>query len=239
MKPAQVKYAEAVNIVLWHYKRQPGHLPLAQYIRRGGHPHYIDTMSGHPTQRILFERFVIRAAATGEMAGMHGLTGTVNNIFFEPEDNKYRYVLCLDYKQDTPSTTRDVANFYAHSADGFCTALCGFVFPREKPAPPESGRCLVCTKASRHTYAFQMEGKCPLLPYCSPACLSNDSAAFFFIFSENSRDLGEFKCTFPLGESKFYFENLTFKGTAVLQIAAVIRPVQDSQITDSLLPKRY
>jgi hypothetical protein len=128
-------------------------------------------MSVQPTQRMLFERFVIRAA-TDEMTSMHGLTGTVNNIYFDPEDNKYRYVLCLDRKQDTPEKTRDVAHFYTHSADGFCTAPCGVVFRREKPAPPESGQCLVCDKASRHTYAFQMEGKCHLLPYCSRACLA-------------------------------------------------------------------
>ena len=120
---------------------------------------------------MLFERFVIRAA-TGEMAAMHGLTGTVNNIYFDPEDNKYRYVLCLSHKQDTPSKTRDVAHFYTHSEDGFCTAPCGVVFPREKPAPPESGQCLVCANASRHTYAFQKEGTCPLLPYCGPSCLA-------------------------------------------------------------------
>lgn len=128
-------------------------------------------MSGHPTQRMLFERFVIRAA-TSEMVVMHGLTGTVNNIYFDHEDNKYRYVLCLDHKQDTPSKTRDVANFYENSGDGFCTSLCDSVLPRAKPAPPDSGQCLVCTKASRYTFPFQKEGKCPLLPYCSPSCLA-------------------------------------------------------------------
>ncbi len=39
-------------------------------------PYIIDTMSGHPKQRMLFEGFEIRTA-TGEMAGMYGLTGTV------------------------------------------------------------------------------------------------------------------------------------------------------------------
>jgi hypothetical protein len=46
------------------------------------------------------------------------------------------------------------------------------VFRREKPAPPESGQCLVCATVSRHIYAFQKEGTCPLLPYCSPACFA-------------------------------------------------------------------
>ena len=67
---------------------------------------------------------------------------------------------------------------------------------------------------------------------------TNDSDVSFFIFGEFKRSRRIQILGSPLQKLNFkdlYFENLTFEGTAVLQIAAVIRPVQDSQITDSQL----
>jgi hypothetical protein len=120
---------------------------------------------------MLFRRFEIRAA-TGEMAGMHGVTGTVTEIYWDLETHEYRYVLRLDKRQPTPRLVQAVANFLGGESDRPCTVPCGVVFPCvSPPPPPNSKQCLVCAKPSTYTYPSPSEDNGPLLPYCSPACL--------------------------------------------------------------------